>query len=133
VQIQIGIIIDVLFRNYSVIPKHEITKRTPSFARFPFTSPAAPQGLNHITLTRGCLASPPFLFYTNDEGAYMVQFRDKTPDAVQEFQSLDDREKIIQSFRANTAKISDGRLGIPMVFGVTQPFKDHMSAWHESH
>ena len=50
------------------------------------------------------------LFYTNDEGTYMVQFRDKTPDAVQEFATLDDREKIIQSFRANTVKISDGRL-----------------------
>ena len=62
------------------------------------------------------------LFYTNDEGTYMVQFRDKTPDAVQEFQSLDDREKIIQSFRANTVKIGDGRLGIPMIPGVTQPF-----------
>jgi hypothetical protein len=62
------------------------------------------------------------LFYTNDEGTYMVQFRDKTPDAMQEFQSLDDREKIIQSFRANTVKISDGRLEVPMVPGVTQPF-----------
>lgn len=62
------------------------------------------------------------LFYTNDEGTYMVQFRDKMPDAVQEFQTLDDREKIIQSFRANTVKISDGRLQVPMIPGVTQPF-----------
>jgi hypothetical protein len=62
------------------------------------------------------------LFYTNDEGTYMVQFRDKTPDAMQEFQSLDDREKIIQSFRANTVKLSDGRLSVPMIPGVTQPF-----------
>jgi hypothetical protein len=62
------------------------------------------------------------LFYTNDEGTYMVQFRDKTPNAVQEFAELDDREKIIQAFRANTVKLSDGRLPIPMVPGVTQPF-----------
>ncbi|HVP04245.1 MAG TPA: hypothetical protein VMT90_01075 [Dehalococcoidia bacterium] len=62
------------------------------------------------------------LFFTNDEGTYMVQFRDKTPEAVQEFASLDDREKIIQSFRANTVKLSDGRLSIPMLPGVTQPF-----------
>ena len=62
------------------------------------------------------------LFYTNDEGTYMVQFRDKTPDAVQEFETLDDREKIIQAFRANTVKISDGRLSVPMIPGVTQPF-----------
>ena len=62
------------------------------------------------------------LFYTNDEGTYMVQFRDKTANAVQEFANVDDREKIIQSFRANTVKISDGRLSIPMIPGVTQPF-----------
>ncbi len=62
------------------------------------------------------------LFYTNDEGTYMVKFRDKMPSQMQEFESLDDREKIVQSFRANTDKISDGRLGIPMVPGITQPF-----------
>lgn len=62
------------------------------------------------------------LFYTNDEGTYMVQFRDKTASAVQEFETQDDREKIIQSFRANTVKIGDSRLQVPMLPGVTQPF-----------
>jgi len=62
------------------------------------------------------------LFYTNDEGTCMVKLRDKLPSQMQEFQSLDDREKIVQAFRANTDKISDGRLDIPMVPGVTQPF-----------
>ncbi|MEO8456184.1 MAG: hypothetical protein ABI559_00085 [Chloroflexota bacterium] len=62
------------------------------------------------------------LFYTNDEGTYMVQFRDKAANAMQEYETLDDREKIIQNFRANTVKISDGRLDVPMVPGVTQPF-----------
>ncbi|MEO6197783.1 MAG: hypothetical protein ABIP58_06705 [Dehalococcoidia bacterium] len=62
------------------------------------------------------------LFWTNDEGTYMAQFREKTPDAVAEFDSLDDREKIVQNFRANTVKISDGRLQVPMIEGVTQPF-----------
>jgi hypothetical protein len=52
----------------------------------------------------------------------MVQFRDKTASAVQEFESQDDREKIVQTFRANTVKIGDGRLAVPMVPGVTQPF-----------
>lgn len=69
------------------------------------------------------------LFYTNDEGTYMVQFRDKTPEAVQEFAHLDDREKIIQGFRANTVKISDGRLEVPMAPGVTQPF----NWWNANH
>jgi hypothetical protein len=62
------------------------------------------------------------LFYTNDEGTYMVQFRDKTPSGMQEFESTDDREKIVQNFRANTVKLSDGRLQVPMLPGVTQPF-----------
>jgi hypothetical protein len=62
------------------------------------------------------------LFYTNDEGTYMVKMRDKLPSQMQEFESLDDREKIVQAFRANTEKISEGRLDIPMVPGVTQPF-----------
>jgi hypothetical protein len=62
------------------------------------------------------------LFYTNDEGTYMVQLRDKLPSGMQEFESLDDREKIVQAFRANTVQISEGRLNVPMVPGVTQPF-----------
>jgi hypothetical protein len=62
------------------------------------------------------------LFWTNDEGTYMAQFREKTPDAVAEFETMDDREKIVQNFRANTVKISDGRLQVPMIEAVTQPF-----------
>ena len=62
------------------------------------------------------------LFWTNDEGTYMVQFRDKTATAVQEFETQDDREKIVQTFRANTVQIGNGRLPVPMVPGVTQPF-----------
>src|ERR1700745_4361301 len=52
----------------------------------------------------------------------MVQFRGKTPDAVIEFESLDDRQKIIEAFRANTVKISEGRLAVPMLPGVILPF-----------
>jgi hypothetical protein len=62
------------------------------------------------------------LFYTNDEGTYMVNLRDKHPSAMQEFETLDDREKIVQAFRANTVQIGDGRLPVPMIAGITQPF-----------
>jgi len=62
------------------------------------------------------------LFYTNDEGTYMVKLRDKMPSAMQEFESLDDREKIVQAFRANTVQLGQGRLSVPMVAGITQPF-----------
>ena len=62
------------------------------------------------------------LFFTNDEGTYLVKLRDKLPSAMQEFESLDDREKIVQAFRANTVQIGQGRLGVPMIPVVTQPF-----------
>ena len=41
---------------------------------------------------------------------------------MQEFESLDDREKIVQAFRANTVQIGEGRLQVPMIAGITQPF-----------
>jgi hypothetical protein len=62
------------------------------------------------------------LFFTNDEGTYFVSLRDKLPSAMQEFESVDDREKIVQAFRANTVQIGEGRLPVPMIPGVTQPF-----------
>src|SRR5207249_3199957 len=62
------------------------------------------------------------LFYTNDEGTYMVKLRDKHASAMQEFESLDDREKIVQAFRVNTVQIGNGRLQVPMIAGITQPF-----------
>lgn len=62
------------------------------------------------------------LFYTNDEGTYMVKFRDRLPSAMQEFETLDDREKIVQAFRANTVQLKEGRLPVPMIPGITQPF-----------
>ena len=74
------------------------------------------------TYASACGSHGTELFYTNDEGTYMVQLRDKMPSAMQEFESLDDREKIIQAFRANTAQIGEGRLPVPLVPGVTQPF-----------
>ncbi len=74
------------------------------------------------TYASACGSHGSELFYTNDEGTYMVQFRDKTASGVQEFETKDDREKIIQTFRANTVKIGDDRLQVPMLPGVTQPF-----------
>lgn len=62
------------------------------------------------------------LFYTNDEGTYMVKFRDAMPSAMQEFETLDDREKIVQTFRAHTVQLKEGRLPIPLIPGITQPF-----------
>lgn len=62
------------------------------------------------------------MFFTNDEGAYYVQMRDKLPEKTAEFETEEDWEKIITAFRANTVKILDGRLNIPMVTPITLPF-----------
>ena len=74
------------------------------------------------TYASACGSHGTELFFTNDEGTYMVGLRDKLPSAMQEFESLDDREKIVQAFRANTQQIGEGRLPVPMTPGVTQPF-----------
>lgn len=74
------------------------------------------------TYASACGSHGTELFYTNDEGTYMVSMRDKLPSAMQEFESLDDREKIVEAYRANTVQIGEGRLSIPMEPGVTQPF-----------
>lgn len=62
------------------------------------------------------------LFFTNDEGAYYVKMRDKLPEKVAEFETEEDWEKIITAFRADTVKIVDGRLNIPMITPLTLPF-----------
>ncbi|MEX0800696.1 MAG: hypothetical protein WD379_05710 [Dehalococcoidia bacterium] len=74
------------------------------------------------TYASACGSHGTELFFTNDEGTYLVQMRDKLPDQMQEFETLDDREKIVSAFRANTVKISDGRLPVPMTEPVTLPF-----------
>ncbi len=74
------------------------------------------------TYASACGSHGTEMFFTNDEGTYLVQMRDKLPAQMQEFESPDDREKIVQAFRANTVKLSSGRLPIPMEEPVTLPF-----------
>lgn len=62
------------------------------------------------------------LFFTNDEGAFMVKMRDELPEKLVEFETEDDWEKIIRAYRNNTVKLSDGRLDVPLVTGITFPF-----------
>jgi len=62
------------------------------------------------------------LFFTNDEGAYIVQMRDKLPESLVEYEDESDWDKIITAFRANTVKILDRRLDIPMIAPITLPF-----------
>ena len=62
------------------------------------------------------------LFFANDEGTYLVKMRDKLPQKMREFETVDDREKIVQTFRANTVEITKRRADVPMMDGITLPF-----------
>ncbi len=53
------------------------------------------------------------MFFTNDDGTYYVQMRDKLPEKITEYETEDDREKILTAFRANTVKLLDRRVEIP--------------------
>lgn len=53
------------------------------------------------------------LFYTNDEGVYLLRLRDVQPDKMQEFANRSDRDKLVDFVRANRIKLFDGRLDVP--------------------
>ncbi len=74
------------------------------------------------TYASSCGSHGTELFFTNDEGTYMVKMRDKLPEKVVEYETQDDWEKIITTFRANTIKLLDGRLNLPLFTPVTLPF-----------
>jgi hypothetical protein len=74
------------------------------------------------TYASPCSSHGTELFFTNDEGTYMVKMKDALPEKIAEYETEDDWDKIVQAFRANTIKLSDERLNIPMVTGVTLPF-----------
>src|SRR3990170_6700537 len=53
------------------------------------------------------------LFYTNDDGVYLMRLKEKQPTQMREFETKDDREKIVTLFRESRIKLRDGRLDLP--------------------
>jgi hypothetical protein len=53
------------------------------------------------------------LFYTNDDGVYFIKLKDKQPTKMREFETAEDREKIVALFRESRIKLYDGRLDLP--------------------
>jgi hypothetical protein len=53
------------------------------------------------------------LFYTNDEGTYVVKIRGTHPERMQEISQLDDLEKLVETFRDRRIQISEGRIDLP--------------------
>lgn len=53
------------------------------------------------------------LFFTNDTGTYIFRVADVPPTKMKEFDTIEDREKILDFYRKFTVKLSDGRLDLP--------------------
>ncbi len=62
------------------------------------------------------------LFYTNDEGVYLMKLRDVQPSKMQEFANADDRDKLTTFVRDNRVKLFDGRLEVPRNTGAIMSF-----------
>lgn len=56
----------------------------------------------------------PVLFFTDDDGTYLTNTRDSTPDAVHEFDDgVDSARRIVDRCRESTTRLSDERLDLP--------------------
>jgi len=83
--------------------------------------PGSPEEHAHYTLRYTGRTAPtaggfgtPVLFYTDDNGTYIVNTRDVQPSRLRELQNIeDDAERIIAVCRAHTTKLSDKRLDLP--------------------
>lgn len=63
--------------------------------------------------TAGGFGTPAMLI-TDDEGTYLVNTRDVTPEKLREFEGLEeDAERIVAVTREQTVKLSDSRLDLP--------------------
>ncbi len=53
------------------------------------------------------------LFYTNDEGTYVVKVRGTRPERMREIAGLDDLDKLVEVFKDRRIQISEGRIDLP--------------------
>ena len=62
------------------------------------------------------------LFYTNDEGVYLMKLREVQPVKLCDIETKSDRDKLVDFVRANRVKLFDGRLDIPRNTGAIMSF-----------
>lgn len=62
------------------------------------------------------------LFYWNDEGTYLLKLMDAVPDKLREYETDEDKDKVLLNFRAHRIKLADGRLEVPRVHPVYLSF-----------
>jgi hypothetical protein len=65
------------------------------------------------TFPSPCGAHGTELFYTNDEGTYLVKVRGTHPERMREISELDDLERMLEMFKDRRVVIGDQRLDLP--------------------
>jgi hypothetical protein len=68
---------------------------------------------NGRTFPSPCGSHGTELFYSNDEGTYIVKIRGTHPERMQEIAQLDDIEKLVEVFKDRRVQISDERIDMP--------------------
>ena len=68
---------------------------------------------NGRTFPSPCGSHASELFYTNDEGTYVVKVRGTHPERMREISELDDLEKLVETFKDRRIAISEERLDLP--------------------
>ncbi|MHC4933689.1 MAG: hypothetical protein ACYTGV_16025, partial [Planctomycetota bacterium] len=68
---------------------------------------------NGRTFPSPCGSHGTELFYTNDEGTYIVKIRGTHPERMREIAEMDDIEKLVATFAERRIQISDERLDLP--------------------
>jgi hypothetical protein len=68
---------------------------------------------NGRTFPSPCGSHGTELFYSNDEGTYIVKVRGTRPERMQEIAALDDLEKMVEIFKDRRIEMHEGRIDIP--------------------
>ena len=68
---------------------------------------------NGRTFPSPCGSHGTELFYTNDEGTYIVKIRGTHPERMQEIAKLDDLERLVETFVDRRIEISSERIDLP--------------------
>lgn len=69
-----------------------------------------------------CAAHGTELFYTNDDGVYLLKLREAQASKLCEYEGKSDRDKLVEFVRDNRVKLFDGRLDIPRNAGSISSF-----------
>jgi hypothetical protein len=69
-----------------------------------------------------CASHDTELFFWNDEGTYVMKLHNVDPDRVLNYETYDDRERVLEFHRKCTVKLFDGRPEYPHTYPTMLPF-----------